>query len=40
MDEFKIVNDSAADIRIYDYKTKTVHIQKAMIFQNRRPYEN
>jgi hypothetical protein len=31
MDEFKIVNDSAADIRIYDYKTKTVHTEKAMV---------
>ena len=31
MDEFNGVIDSAADIRIYDYKTKTVHTEKAMV---------
>jgi hypothetical protein len=31
MNEFKRVIDSAADIRIYDYKTKTVHTEKAMV---------
>ncbi len=31
MNVFKRVIDSAADIRIYDYKTKTVHTETAMV---------
>ena len=37
MDEFRLVNDSAADIRIYNYKTKTVHTEKAMMIFKREP---
>ena len=37
MDEFKRVSDSAADIRIYNYKTRTVHTEKGMMIFKREP---